>query len=69
MTTKIIDKSGNVITINTKDEPDLTDRISKNEMANDEVKMIFNNNTVKNANIIALTRPTDSRTEMLKIFF
>ena len=69
MTTKIIDKSGNLITINTKDEPDLTDRISKNEIANDEVKMIFNNNTVKNANIIALTRPTDSRTEMLNFFF
>ena len=31
--------------------------------------MIFDNNTVKNANIIALTRPTDNRTEMLKIFF
>ena len=31
--------------------------------------MIFNNNTVKNANIIALTRPTDSRTEMLNFFF
>ena len=68
LTTKIIDKSGNVITINTKDEPDLVDRISKNEIAYDEVKMIFNNNTVKNANIIALTRPTDNRTEMLKIF-
>ena len=69
MTTKIIDKSGTVITINTKDEPDLIDRISKKEIAYDEVKMIFDNNTVKNANIIALTRPTDNRTEMLKIFF
>ena len=46
------------IAINIKDEADLIDWISNNEIAYDEVKMVFNNKTITKVNIIVLTGPT-----------
>ena len=45
------------------------DQISKNEITYDEVTIIFSDQINSAANKIALTTPTDNKTELLKLFF
>ena len=45
------------------------DQISKNGITYDEVTIIFSDQIVSAANKIALTTPTDNKTELLKLFF
>ena len=45
------------------------DQISKNEITYDEVTIIFSDQINSVANKIALTIPTDNKTELLKLFF
>ena len=53
MTASTKDKSGKVINIATKDAADLMDWVSKDEIAYDEVKTIFNDKIVKSVDLIA----------------
>ena len=69
MTIRIKDKLGKVINIGTKDATYLMDQVSKNEITYDEAKTILNDKIVRSANIIALEKPSDNRTKLLKIFF
>ena len=69
LTTRIKDKSGKVIIIDTKDAADLIDQITKNGITYNKVKMIFNDEISKSATIIALEKPNDNRTKLLNIFF
>ena len=69
LTTRIKDKSGKVIIIDTKDAADLIDQITKNGIIYNKVKMIFNDEISKSATIIALEKPNDNRTKLLNIFF
>ena len=57
LTTRIKDKSGKVIIIDTKDAADLIDQITKNGITYNKVKMIFNDEISKSATIIALEKP------------
>ena len=66
LTTRIKDKSGKVITIDTKDAADLIDRVSKNGIRYNKVKTIFTDKSIKSANIIALEKLSD---KLLKVFF
>ena len=68
-TTRIKDKSGKVIIIDTKDAADLIDQITKNRITNNKVKMIFNDEISKSATIIALEKPNNNRTKLLNVFF
>ena len=69
LTTRIKDKSGKAIIIDTKDAADLIDQITKNGITYNKVKMIFNDEISKSATIIALEKPNDNRTKLLNIFF
>ena len=69
LTIRIKDKLGKVINIGTKDATYLMDQVSKNEITYDEAKTILNDKIVRSANIIALEKPSDNRTKLLKIFF
>ena len=60
MTTRIKDKSGKVIIIDTKDAADLMDRVSKNGITYDKAKTIFNDQIIESVNIIALKKPSDN---------
>ena len=68
-TTRIKDKSGKVIIIDTKDAADLIDQITKNRITYNKVKMIFNDEISKSATIIALEKPNNNRTKLLNVFF
>ena len=68
-TTRIKDKSGKVIIIDTKDAADLIDQITKNRITHNKVKMIFNDEISKSATIIALEKPNNNRTKLLNVFF
>ena len=69
LTTRIKDKLGKVIIIDTKDAQDLMDWVSKNGIIYNKVKSIFNDKIIKSANIIALEETSDNRTKLLKVFF
>ena len=53
LTASTKDKSGKVINIATKDAADLMDWVSKDEIAYDEVKTIFNDKIVKSVDLVA----------------
>ena len=53
MITRIKDKLSKVINIDTKDGADLMDWVSKDKIAYDKVKTIFDDEIVKSADIIA----------------
>ena len=65
---RIKDKSGKVIITDTKDAAALMDRVSKNGITYNKVKTIFNDEIIKSANI-ALEKPSNNRTKLLKVFF
>ena len=69
LTTSIKDKQGKVIIIDTKDAEDLMDQVSKNGITYNEVKTIFNDKIIKSATIIILEKPSNNRTNLLKLFF
>ena len=60
--TRIKDKLGKIIDIDTKSAADLMDRVSKNKNTYDKVKSIFNDDIRKSANT------NSNRTKLLKIF-
>ena len=62
MRTRIKDKLGKIIDIDTKSAADLMDRVSKNKNTYDKAKSIFNDNILKSANT------NSNRTKLLKIF-
>ena len=62
MRTRIKDKLGKIIDIDTKSAADLMDRVSKNKNTYDKVKSIFNDDILKSANT------NSNRTKLLKIF-
>ena len=62
MRTRIKDKLGKIIYIDTKSAADLMDRVSKNKNTYDKVKSIFNDDILKSANT------NSNRTKLLKIF-
>ena len=62
MKTRIKDKLGKIIDIDTKSAADLMDRVSKNKNTYDKVKSIFNDDILKSANT------NSNRTKLLKIF-
>ena len=65
---RIKDKSGKVIITDTKDAAALMDWVSKNGITYNKVKTIFNDEIIKSANI-ALEKPSNNRTKLLKVFF
>ena len=67
--TKGKDASGRTLNIGIKDVSDLIDWVLKNEITNDEAKMIINDKLLPAANSIASTNPTDNETKLLRIFF
>ena len=67
--TKGKDASGRTINIGIKDVSDLMDWVLKNEITNDDAKMMINDKILPAANSIASTNPTDSETKLLRIFF
>ena len=62
MRTRIKDKLGKIIDIDTKSAADLMDWVSKNKNTYDKVKSIFNDDILKSANT------NSNRTKLLKIF-
>ena len=69
LTTRIKVKSGKVIIIDTKDTADLMGSVSKNGITYDKVKTIFNDEIIKSTNIVALEKPSDNKTKLLKVLF
>ena len=45
------------------------DQVSKNGITYNEVKTIFNDKIIKSATIIILEKPSNNRTNLLKLFF
>ena len=60
MKTRIKDKSGKVIIIDTKDAADLMDRVSKSGITYDKAKTVFNDQIIKSVNIVALKKPSNN---------
>ena len=68
LTTRIIDKSGKTITIDTKYAANSMDLISKNKGKYDEAKRIFNDNIIGSIISINSEKPSDNRTKLLRVF-
>ena len=68
LTTRIKDKSGKTITIDTKYAVNLMDLISKNKGKYDEAKRIFNDNIIGSISSINSKTPSDNRTKLLRVF-
>ena len=66
--TRIKDKWGKVIIIETRDAVDLTDRVSKNGITYNKIKTIFNDEIIKLVNTIAFENSSGNRTKLLKVF-
>ena len=68
LTTRIKDKSGKTITIDTKYAVNLMDLISKNKGKYDEAKRIFNDNDISSISSINSRKLSDNRTKLLRAF-
>ena len=68
LTTRIIDKSGKTITIDTKYAANSMDLISKNKGKYDEATRIFNDNIIGSIISINSEKPSDNRTKLLRVF-
>ena len=68
LTTRIKDKWGKTINIDTKYAVGLMDLISKNKGKYDEAKRIFNDNIIGSISSINSKTPSDNRTKLLRVF-
>ena len=66
--TRIKDKWGKVIIIETRDAVDLIDWVSKNGITYNKIKTIFNGEIIKLVDIIAFENSSGNRTKLLKVF-
>ena len=66
LTTRIKDKSGKIITTDTKYAVNLMDLISKNKDKNDEAKTVFNDNSIRSISSINSEKPSDNRKKLLR---
>ena len=66
LATKIKDKSGKTISIDSKYAVNLMDLISKNKDKNDEAKTIFNDNIIRLISSINSEKPSDNRKKLLR---
>ena len=68
LTTRIKDKSGKIITTDTKYAVNLMDLISKNKDKYDEAKRIFNDNIIGSICSINSEKPSNNGTKLLRVF-
>ena len=68
LATKIKDKSGKVIIIDTKYAANLMNLILKNKVKYDEAKRIFNDNIIESISSINFEKPSSNRTKLLRVF-
>ena len=66
--TRMKDKSGKTITIDTKCAVGLMDLISKNKGKYDEAQKTFNDNVIWSISSINSRKPSDNRTKLLRAF-
>ena len=68
LATKIKDKSGKMIIIDTKYAANLMNLILKNKVKYDEAKRIFNDNIIESISSINFEKPSNNRTKLLRVF-
>ena len=68
LATKIKDKSGKMIIIDTKYAANLMNLILKNKVKYDEAKRNFNDNIIESISSINFEKPSNNRTKLLRVF-
>ena len=68
LATKIKDKSGKMIIVDTKYAANLMNLILKNKVKYDEAKRIFNDNIIESISSINFEKPSNNRTKLLRVF-